>query len=130
MHTRVSVSQLKDKTPFVFCSVKPVSISLSLTAEDNHSSDFCINHPLLLFLGLHPCIILPNVPFKNICMWMESYCVYFSLTCCFCLSFPSLICIGAFNWNTSYFLLSYVWIYHDLFVHSVLGVFWGCFWFL
>lgn len=77
MHTRVSISQLKDRTPFVFYSVKPVSISLSLTAEDNHSSDFCINHPLLLFLGLLPCIYCWTCLLKlSGCEWNYTVCIF------------------------------------------------------
>lgn len=76
MHTRVSISQLKDRTPFVF-SLKPVSISLSLTAEDNDSSDFCVNHPLLLFLGLLPCIYCWTCFLKiSGCEWNHTVCIF------------------------------------------------------
>lgn len=61
-------------------SLKLVSISLSLAAEDNHSSDFCINHPLLLFLGLLPCIYCWTCLLKiSGCEWNHTVCIFLRL---------------------------------------------------
>lgn len=82
-------------------SLKPLSFLSLLKITSILISILII--PLLLFLCLPVSLYCWTCLLKIIFMWMES--CYFSLSCCFCLSFLSLKCAGAFNWHTSCFLL-------------------------
>lgn len=62
--------------------------------------------------------VLLNMPYKIIFI----QCI-FSLTCCFCLLFLSLVWVGAFNWNTSYFLLYvFLWYVYTLIYLPILNL--------
>lgn len=96
-------SPVSSGTEHLLHSLKPRSISVSLPAEDNQCSDFHSNHSLAFVSGFAHRSVLLNMPFKNN---LYVYAImYFSLSCCFCLSFLSLKYAGALNWHTSCFLL-------------------------